>query len=454
MYTSFSPSPIFALSGRVIHKVLSVALVATLLSSTQLYAENTTAATAASAAISQQQQEKQEAIQRETYQQLEIFSNVLSIIEDNYVEEVPPSKIIKGAIKGLLQSLDPHSRYLSPEEFADLQEDTSGQFAGIGIEVTVKDDKLTIITPLADTPAAKAHLKAGDIIVAIDGKQVKEIGAHKAIDTLRGEKGSAVVLSILRQGWETPREFNIIRKNVLLHSVKTEILQPGMVYIEITTFMQKTSLEIRKQLQLLAKKSPIQGIILDLRNNPGGLLEQAVEVSDIFLNQGVIVSTKGRQQEQDLLFSAHNNSKYTDCPLVVLINESSASAAEIVAGAIQAHKRGVLVGCKSFGKGSVQSILPLPDGAGIRITTAKYYTPDDRSIQAVGITPDICVKMVEQPKENMQPSGESSLPNHLPQETVNNKSSGKRKDTDNQLATAQSILANLIFHTKKMSKKN
>ncbi len=409
---------------------------------------------------SPQQQKNEEEILADTYQQLEIFSNVLSIIEGHYVEEVEPAQIIKGAIEGLLQSLDPHSSYLSPEDFKDLQEETSGQFSGIGIEVTVQDNKLTIIAPIANTPAEKAHLKAGDIIVAIDGKPTREIGVYKAIEKLRGKRGTSVLLSILRKGWTTPREFTITRANIALHSVETKTLQSGLLYAKITSFKKSTSLELRKQLNLFAQKAPIEGVILDLRNNPGGLLEQAVDVVDIFLNQGVIVSTRGRQEDQNSIFSAHNNSKNTEYPLVILINEGSASAAEIVAGAIQAHRRGILVGTKSFGKGSVQTIIPLPDGAGIRITTAKYYTPDDISIQAVGITPDIIVPMQEESENDKEAdtssAQESTLPHHLPREKpvvqqVQNKELTKKLEADNQLKAAYSVLASLIFHTRQIN---
>ncbi len=411
-------------------------------------------------ADSAKHQQKDEEALADTYRQLEIFSNVLSIVEGHYVEEVEPAQVIKGAIEGLLQSLDPHSSYLSPEDFKDLQEETSGQFSGIGIEVTVQDNNLTIIAPIANTPADKAHLKAGDIIVAIDGKPTREIGVYKAIEKLRGEKGTAVLLSILRKDWATPKEFRIIRADIALHSVETETLQPGLLYAKITSFKKNTSAELRKKLNLLAQKTPIEGVILDLRNNPGGLLEQAVDVVDIFLNQGVIVSTRGRQEEQNSLFSAHNNSKNTEYPLVILINEGSASASEIVAGAIQAHKRGILVGTKSFGKGSVQTVIPLLDGAGLRITTAKYYTPDDKSIQAVGITPDIIVPLQEEQESdaNSAPSTtqESELPHHLPREEPAEMKKGvdtelnEKLQADNQLKAAYSVLSSLIFHTRKM----
>ncbi len=407
---------------------------------------------------SAQQQKDEEERLADTYRQLEIFSNVLSIIEGHYVEEVEPAQIIKGAIEGLLQSLDPHSSYLSPEDFKDLQEETSGQFSGIGIEVTVQDNKLTIIAPIADTPAEKAHLRAGDIIVAIDGKPTREIGVYKAIEKLRGKKGTSVLLSILRKGWATPREFKITRANIALHSVETKALQPGLLYTKITSFKKSTSLELRKQLNLFTQKQPVEGIILDLRNNPGGLLEQAVDVVDIFLNQGIIVSTRGRQEDQNATFSAHNNSKNTEYPLVVMINEGSASAAEIVAGAIQAHKRGILVGTKSFGKGSVQTIIPLPDGAGIRITTAKYYTPDDKSIQAVGITPDIIIPLQEETDKEESASSiqESTLPHHLPREKTTEQQEQdneltQKLEADNQLKAAYSVLSSLIFHTRQIN---
>lgn len=432
----------------------------------QLFSATPVAANQTQAPEENEIQPDQEESLAETYRQLEIFSNVLSMLRENYVEEVDTPKVIKGAIKGLLQSLDPHSTYLSPEAFRDLREETSGQFSGIGIEVTIQDDELTIVSPIARTPAARTGLKAGDIIVAIDGEKTKEIGSYQAIEKLRGPIGSTVSITIQRKGWTEPKEFSIIRAHIPLVSVEGEMLASGLAYVRITNFQQNTSTELRKTLNSFTEKH-LHGLILDLRNNPGGLLEQAVEVVDIFLNQGVIVSTRGRRDDQNMIFMAHNNSSNTEYPLVILINEGSASASEIVAGAVQAHQRGILVGTRSFGKGSVQTIIPLPDGAGVRMTTAKYYTPNDQSIQAVGITPDVIVSLQDQRQDQARHTTpavvEAALPNHLPEEMeLDGERPQAQADStselqtklaqDNQLKAAYNILVSLVLYTEQMQK--
>ncbi|MBM9519581.1 S41 family peptidase [Desulforhopalus vacuolatus] len=410
---------------------------------------------------------RQEELTR-TYKQLEVFSNVLSMLQENYVEEVDTADVLNGAIKGLLFNLDPHSSYLSPEEFKDLQEETSGQFTGIGIEVTVQHDELTVVSPIHGTPAESAGLKAGDLIVSIDGENTENIGAYKAIEKLRGPEGSKVNLAVIRAGWASPRNFKITRANIPLVSVEGESLSPGLVYARITNFQSNTGADLRHLLADLSQKAPIQGLILDLRNNPGGLLDQAVEVVDTFLNQGRIVYTRGRRADQNTIYNAHNNSSHAEYPLVVLINEGSASASEIVAGAIQAHKRGIIAGKKSFGKGSVQMVIPLPNGAGLRLTTARYYTPDDRSIQAMGIIPDVEVVQRKSDEENTmkrKARKEIDLANHLPgeaekrnirekeQNTQELKALQKRLANDNQLHAAYNILKSLNLYTRQRSKK-
>lgn len=329
-----------------------------------------------------------------TYKQLELFSNILSILQENYVEEIDTKEVLNGAIRGLLYSLDPHSSYLPPESFKDLQDETRGSFSGIGIEVTIKNDLLTIVSPIADTPADKAGLKANDVILEIDGSKTKNMGPYEAIEKLRGPAGTSVTLSIHREGWDELKKMTVKREIIPIQSVKAEFLAPGIVYSRITKFQSHTGNEFKSKLQQLKSEKQIDGLILDLRNNPGGLLQQAVTVADIFLEKGKIVYTKGRKPDQNTVFTAHASNEKRHFPLVVLVNEGSASAAEIVAGAIQAHKRGIIVGTQTFGKGSVQTVIPLPDGAGLRMTTATYYTPDDRSIQAQGITPDVEVPFV------------------------------------------------------------
>jgi carboxyl-terminal processing protease len=414
--------------------------------------------------ISQKEREK-------TYKQLEVFSNVLSILQDNYVEEIDTKKVLDGAIRGLLYSLDPHSSYLKPEEFSELQEETQGAFSGIGIEITVENNTLSIISPIEGTPADRAGLKSKDIIVEIDGVKTDDMGVDEAIKRLRGPKGTPVKISILREGWTELKEMTLTRDVIPLQSVKAFFLTPGIAYARITTFQSNTTDDFKKALKDLHAKQPITGLILDLRNNPGGLLNEAVNIADIFLNKGTIVYTKGRTAEQNIVFSAHDAGDEAKYPLVVLVNEGSASASEIVAGAFQAHKRGIIVGTQTFGKGSVQTIIPLPDGAGLRMTTARYYTPDDKSIQAVGITPDVEVPfMPATAAENEKTTKktdktvlrEADLPNHFSGSDVKNTTPISENDPelkeklnkDNQLRTALNILKSLNLYSEFKTKKN
>ncbi|OGR19360.1 MAG: peptidase S41 [Desulfobacterales bacterium GWB2_56_26] len=396
-----------------------------------------------------------------TYKQLEIFSNVLSILQENYVEEIDTKSAVNGAIKGLLFSLDPHSSYLPPESFKELQDETKGSFSGIGIEVTIKNDFLTIVSPIADTPADKAGLKANDIILEINGEKTKNMNPYEAIEKLRGPSGSEVTISVYREGWEDLKKMTMKREEIPVQSVRAEFLSPGVVYSRITKFQSHTAIDFKEKLQELKKKEEINGLILDLRSNPGGLLHQAVSVADIFIEKGKIVYTKGRRADQNTVFSAHPNGEKRQYPLVILVNEGSASAAEIVAGAIQAHKRGIIVGTQTFGKGSVQTIIPLPDGAGLRMTTATYYTPDDRSIQALGITPDVEVAFVpcispDKPKAKKDILKEADLTNHLPMKNLDDETNPdkvvdgleKRLQEDNQLRSAYNIIKSLFLFSE------
>lgn len=396
-----------------------------------------------------------------TYKQLEIFSNVLSILQENYVEEIDTKSAVNGAIKGLLFSLDPHSSYLPPESFKELQDETKGSFSGIGIEVTIKNDFLTIVSPIADTPADKAGLKANDIILEINGEKTKNMNPYEAIEKLRGPSGSEVTISVYREGWEDLKKMTMKREEIPVQSVRAEFLSPGVVYSRITKFQSHTAIDFKEKLQELKKKEEINGLILDLRSNPGGLLHQAVSVADIFIEKGKIVYTKGRRADQNTVFSAHPNGEKRQYPLVILVNEGSASAAEIVAGAIQAHKRGIIVGTQTFGKGSVQTIIPLPDGAGLRMTTATYYTPDDRSIQALGITPDVEVPFVpcispDKPKAKKDILKEADLTNHLPMKNQDDETNPdkvvdgleKRLQEDNQLRSAYNIIKSLFLFSE------
>ena len=387
---------------------------------------------------------------------MELFSNVLSILQENYVEEINTKEVLNGAIRGLLFSLDPHSSYMPPESFKDLQEETQGSFSGIGIEVTIKNDLLTVVSPIADTPADEAGLKANDVIVEINGVNTKNLGSYEAIKQLRGPAGTEVTISIHREGWDNLKTITLKRAIIPIQSVKAEFLSPGYAYTRITNFQSHTTNDFKAKLHELKSKHHINGLILDLRNNPGGLLNQAISIADIFLNKGTIVYTKGRREDQNNVYVAHDNGEKRMYPLVILVNEGSASASEIVAGAIQANKRGIIVGTQTFGKGSVQTIIPLPDGAGLRITTAKYYTPDNRSIQALGITPDVEIPFIactsaEKTGTQTKLIKEVDLAHHLPGlQTKKSKNDDveaglleERLQADNQLRTAYNILKSL-----------
>ena len=334
---------------------------------------------------------------------LKRFSQVLDIVERYYVKETPRPDLVNGALKGMLESLDPHSTMLSKEEFKDMQESTSGEFFGIGIEITMENNQLTVVTPIEDTPADKGGMKSGDIILAVGGKPTLEMTLQEAVSHIRGPKGSEVVLTILHRDSKEPVDLRIKRDAIPLISVKSRELEPGYYWVRLTRFSERTTQELLDALSDAKRKGPIKGIILDLRNNPGGLLDQAVSVSDAFLNKGVIVSMRGRQEETAREFVAKpQDTDIIDTPLVVLVNGGSASASEIVAGALGDQKRALLVGERTFGKGSVQNIIPLSDGSGLKLTVALYYTPSGRSIQAEGIMPDLEVPF-EAPKEKPAP---------------------------------------------------
>jgi carboxyl-terminal processing protease len=319
------------------------------------------------------------------YEPLKNFSQVMDLIEKTYVNDVQRQDLVKGAIQGMLQSLDPHSAYLDQEEFKDMQVETSGEFSGVGIEITIQNGRLTVVSPVEDTPAFRSGLKSGDIILEIDGESTQDISIMDAVHKIRGPKGSEVELTVLHQGEAKPERITLKRDVIPMQSVKTEVMEPGYLYVRITNFNEQTTKDLRQAL----KDQDLEGMVLDLRNNPGGLLDQAVSVADLFLGAGKIVYTQGKVRQAQMDFHAKEERSDLDVPVVVLINSGTASASEIVAGAIQDHKRGLILGVRSFGKGSVQTVIPLPDGAGIKLTTAKYYTPNGRSIQAEGIIPDI-----------------------------------------------------------------
>jgi carboxyl-terminal processing protease len=330
---------------------------------------------------------------QDTYDKLKVFTEILSLIQSNYVEEVNPQDLIYGAVKGMLDTLDPHSAFMPPDAFKEMQVETQGSFGGLGIEITVKDRMLTVVAPIDGTPADRAGIQPGDRIVKIEGQPAKDMTLMDAVRKLRGPKGSKVTISILREGSPEPMDITLVRETIEVHSIRSKDLGDGIYYVRITSFQEKTSKDLERALDE-AQKAGDAALILDLRNDPGGLLNQAVAVSDMFLDKGqLIVYTQGRIKNQDLRFTAEHSNGLPKWPMVVLVNGGSASASEIVAGALQDWKRAVLIGTKTFGKGSVQTVIPLSDGSGLRLTTAKYFTPRGRSIHGIGITPDIVVEL-------------------------------------------------------------
>lgn len=332
------------------------------------------------------------------YESIELFTDVMSIIKKSYVEEVDTKKLVYGAINGMLSSLDPHSSFMTPETYKEMKIDTKGAFGGLGIEISVKEGVLTVISPIEDTPAFKAGIKAGDMILKIDDKFTKDLNINDAVKRMRGQKGSKVILTIMRNGFDKPKEFPLVRDVIQVKSVRFNLMDGGYGYVRIAQFQEKTDDDLAKALKSMKDeyKNELNGLVLDLRNDPGGLLDQAVKVADHFVQDGqMIVYTEGREKDSKMQFTARKGGKEPNYPIVVVINGGSASASEIVAGALQDHRRAIILGTQSFGKGSVQTIIPLSDDSGLRLTTARYYTPKGRSIQAKGITPDITVEAAE-----------------------------------------------------------
>ena len=359
------------------------------------------------------------AVGRQDYESLEAFSNILSIVKKNYVEDVETKSLVNGAINGMLSSLDPHSAYLTPELYKELQSDTQGRFGGLGIEITVKGGILTVVSPIEDTPAAKAGIKPGDQIFKIEEEFTKDMSLVDAVKKMRGARGTKINLTIKREGVPDLMDFTLVRDIIRVQSVRSRTLEPGYGYIRLAQFQERSDRDMQRALEkMAADKGGLKGLVLDLRNNPGGLLTQAVRVSDMFLDSGLIVYTEGRIEAQKQKYFAQKDGTWTDFPIVVLVNGGSASASEIVAGALQDHKRAVVLGTKTFGKGSVQTILPLDDNSALRLTTARYFTPNGRSIQATGIVPDITVDNASTPDgkaETPKRPGlrEENLPGHL-----------------------------------------
>ena len=352
---------------------------------------------------------------------LKIFAEIFGKIKSDYVEDIDDSQLLNNAIKGMLDGLDPHTVYLDPDSFREMNIDTHGEFGGLGLEVTMENGVIRIVAPIDDTPAHKAGLKSGDLIISMDGVQVKGLSLGESVSLMRGKPGSEIVLTIVRKDRPEPFEVTLKRAIIQLESVRAELLETGFGYVRVIQFQTGTATSLRQQLARLAREAgtALKGLVLDLRDNPGGVLDGAIQVSDTFLRDGLIVSTRGRAEDSEVTFSASPKDYLNDAPLVVLVNGGSASASEIVAGALQDHGRALILGTTTFGKGSVQTILPMLNGAALKLTTARYYTPNDRSIQATGITPDV----VSQPAESSQTLDrdasrlrESDLAGHLENE--------------------------------------
>jgi len=390
------------------------------------------------------------------FEALKTFSQVLDLVEGNYVKPVTKKELIDNSIKGMLEELDPHSTYLSPEDFKDMQVDTAGKFSGIGIEISMDQGRIVVVSPIEDTPAYKAGLLAGDIILEIDGESTQDMTLMDAVKLIRGEKGTTVTLLILHKGSNKPLEVAIVRGTIPIVNVKTQSLEDGYLYLRLTKFQESSTKNLRAAIAEYRTHHELKGIVFDLRNNPGGLLNQAVSVADTFLEDGTIVYIQGRNKADRKDFYASKESGEVKVPMVTLINAGSASASEIVAGALQDLKRSLIIGERSFGKGSVQQIIPLSDGSGIKLTTSLYYTPSGRSIQAKGIEPDLRIPFVAPSEDEMSMRDrftvrEKDLSGHLEngQKTAKRKrdeDAEKAKDMlarDNQLRMALELVKSL-----------
>ncbi len=402
-------------------------------------------------------------------EELRTFTDVYTRIKNDYVVEVDDKVLLENAIRGMLSGLDPHSSYLNEEEFRELQIGTTGEFGGLGIEVGMEDGFVKVISPIDDTPAQRAGVKAGDLIIRLDDRPVKGLTLNEAVKVMRGKKGTDITLTIVREGAEKPITITITRDVIRVKSVKSRLLEPGFGYVRITNFQSQTTRSLIDATEKLKSenKGSLKGLVLDLRNNPGGVLTGAVGVSDAFLDKGLIVYTEGRVEDSVLRYSATKGDVLKGAPLVVLINNGSASASEIVAGALQDHKRAIIMGSKSFGKGSVQTILPLKENSALKLTTARYFTPSGTSIQAEGISPDIVLdnlRVAEAKQDDFAPLKESDLARHLEngnaKEKNNNKAKAKADDKDSnsslasqdyQLSEALNLLKGIALLTHKGS---
>lgn len=365
------------------------------------------------------------------FYEIRTFADIYARVKKDYVEDVDDKELMKGAIRGMLSNLDPHSAYLDKSEYQNLHEGTTGEFGGLGIEVGMEDGFVKVISPIDDTPAQRAGVKAGDVIIRLDNKSVKGMTLNEAVKLMRGKPGEPIDLVIVREGEDAPLKITIIRARIQVKSVKSRILEPGFIYLRITQFQIHTAELLEAAILRLSEENleEIEGVILDLRNNPGGVLGGAIDVADVFLEEGLIVYTEGRTDESESKYHATPGDLVNGVPIVLLVNAGSASASEIVAGALQDHKRAIIVGEKTFGKGSVQTILPMNNGDAIKLTTARYYTPSGRSIQAKGIQPDIELHplvLARKGAKPLEPVKESQLTGHL--------KNGKSEDEDSRIA--------------------
>ena len=400
---------------------------------------------------------------QETYKQLNLFGDVFQRVQEQYVEEITDKELIESAISGMLQSLDPHSSYLSPESYKDMQVKTKGTFGGLGIEITMEGGFVKVVSPIDDTPAANAGMQPGDLIVGINGESIKGLTINEAVSRLRGPVKSKITITVVR-GEKDPFDVEIIRDVIKIRSVKHEIIN-NIGYVRLTTFSDTTTSGMENSINEIKKElgDKFQGLILDLRNNPGGLLNQSISVTDAFLNQGEIVSTQGRKPDDTSRVFAKKGDIMNGKPLIVLINSGSASASEIVAGALKDHARAIIVGTRSFGKGSVQSIIPLPGNGAMRLTTARYYTPSGVSIQAKGIEPDIKVEagITDLKKEELERGREENLRGALDKKNSTTKTEDNKKSEispsekllqDNQISRAVDLIRGIHLFSNKVKK--
>jgi len=391
--------------------------------------------------------------------QLRTFSDVFARIKRNYVEDVSDEELLEHAIRGMLSGLDPHSSYLNTEQFQELRIGTSGEFGGLGIEVGMEDGFVKVVSPIDDTPAARAGMESGDLIIRLDDKPVKGMALNDAVKLMRGKPGSDIVLTVVREGEDRPLNITITRAVIQVTSVRNRFLEEGYGYVRVSHFQTKTPSDMIRAIETMQIEGELNGLVLDLRNNPGGVLSAAVGISDAFLNDGLIVYTDGREEDSRLRYSASRGDILNGAPIVVLVNGGSASASEIVAGAMQDHGRGVVMGAKTFGKGSVQTIQNLPNGGAVKLTTARYFTPSGRSIQAQGIEPDIVtgdLRVAKRESSGIEPITESSLSGHLTNpedgeevEDLETAETGNLAEDDYQLNEALNLLKGLTILSRK-----